>query len=455
MRNPFADTDRRCIEAIRRAAHVFTDLERPDLDPVVEPIGAAPLVLLGEATHGSEEFYRLRAELSLRLIVERGFDAVAVEADWPDALRASRYAQGGGDDADANAALGGFMRFPRWMWRNTAVRDWIERLRAHNRALPQGAPRVGFFGLDLYSLQASTQAVIAFLERTDPPAAAEARRRYQCFDGYLAEPQHYGAATHFGLAPDCAQAVLRPLQALFGRVAQRLAAGDPLAEDELFYAQQDARVVKNAERYYRSMFDGRTDSWNLRDTHMAETLELLRAHLSQRLGRPAKIVVWAHNSHIGDARATESADRGQLNLGQLVRERDTRDETDRPYLLGFTTHTGSVAAASDWDEPVERQAVLRSREDSVEQLLHGSALGDFFLPLDGAAARALERPRLERAIGVIYRPDTERQSHYFRAALAQQFDGVIHIDETRAVTPLDPSTLWQDAGEPQLAPPGM
>jgi erythromycin esterase-like protein len=249
--------------------------------------------------------------------------------------------------------------------------------------------------------------------------------------------------------------VLQQLQALFGRVAQRLAAGDPLAEDELFYAQQDARVVKNAERYYRSLFDGRTDSWNLRDTHMAETLELLRAHLSQRLGRPARIVVWAHNSHVGDARATEPADRGQLNLGQLVRERDTRDEADRPYLLGFTTHTGSVAAASDWDEPVERKAVLRSREDSVEQLLHGSGLGDFFLPLDGAASHGFERPRLERAIGVIYRPDTERLSHYFRAALAQQFDGVIHIDETQAVTPLDASTLWQDATEPQLTPTGM
>ena len=455
MRNPFIDTDRRCIESIRRAAHVLADLERPDLDPVIEHIGAAPLVLLGEATHGSEEFYRLRAELSLRLIVERGFDAVAVEADWPDALRASRHAQGGGDDADAAAALGGFMRFPRWMWRNTAVRDWIGRLRAHNLALPPGAPRVGFYGLDLYSLQTSTQAVIAFLERSDPPAAVEARRRYQCFDGYAAEPQHYGAAAHFGLAPDCQQAVLQQLQALFGRVAQRAAAGDPLAEDELFYAQQNARVVKNAEAYYRTMFDGRTDSWNLRDTHMAETLELLRAHLSQRLGRPARIVVWAHNSHVGDARATEPADRGQLNLGQLVRERDTRDEADRPYLLGFTTHSGSVAAASDWDEPVERKAVLRSREDSVEQLLHGSGLGDFFLPLDGAAAHGLERPRLERAIGVIYRPDTERLSHYFRAALAQQFDGVIHIDETQAVTPLDASTLWQDASEPQLTPTGM
>ncbi|HSN34620.1 MAG TPA: erythromycin esterase family protein [Ideonella sp.] len=454
MRNPFTETDRRAVDAIRRAAHVV-DLERPDLDPVLVHIGDAPLVLLGESTHGSEEFYRLRADLTLRLIDERGFDAVAVEADWPDALRVSRWVQGADDDADADAALAGFMRFPRWMWRNTAVRDWIERLRTHNLGRPAGVRRVGFFGLDLYSLQASMQAVVAFLEGVDPAAAADARHRYACFDGYVAQPQRYGAATHFGLARDCAREAAQQLQSLFGKAAARLADAGADAGDELFYAQQNARVVKNAEAYYRTMFDGRTDSWNLRDTHMTETLELLRAHLSQRLGRPAKIVVWAHNSHIGDARATEPAERGQLNLGQLVRERDARDETDLPYLLGFTTHTGAVAAASDWDEPVERKAVLRSREDSVEQLLHGSGLGNFFLPLEGEAARALDRPRLERAIGVIYRPDSERLSHYFRAALADQFDGVIHVDETHAVTPLDPSNLWQDRSEPELAPTGM
>ena len=453
MHNPLTATDRRAVEAIRRAAHVI-DLERPDLDPVLAHIGSAPLVLLGEATHGSEEFYRLRGELTLRLVDGHGFDAVAVEADWPDALRASRWACGAGEDADAAAALGGFMRFPRWMWRNTAVRDWLGRLREHNLGRAPDA-RVGFFGLDLYSLQASMQSVIAFLDRADPAAAADARRRYLCFDGYAAEPQRYGAATHFGLAADCAREAAQQLQSLFGRAARRLAGDTADTDDELFYAQQNARVVKNAEHYYRTMFDGRTDSWNLRDTHMAETLELLRTHLSRRLGRPAKIVVWAHNSHIGDARATEPADRGQLNLGQLVRERDAKDENDLPYLLGFTTHTGTVAAASDWDEPVENKAVLRSREDSVEQLLHGSGLGDFFLPLEGEAACALERPRLERAIGVIYRPDSERLSHYFRAALADQFDGVIHVDETHAVTPLDPSDLWQDRSEPELAPTGM
>jgi erythromycin esterase-like protein len=325
------------------------------------------------------------------------------------------------------------------------VRDFLERLRARNAALP-AARRAGFYGLDLYSLQASMQAVVAYLERADPAAAAEARRRYACFDGYAADPQRYGAAAHFGLSPGCEREAATQLRALFERTAAGAA-----DDDERFYAQQNARVVATAERYYRTMFDGRTDSWNLRDTHMAETLRLLREHLSQRLGRPAKLVVWAHNSHVGDARATEPAERGQLNLGQLVREQAGAT----PYLLGFTTHAGRVAAASDWDEPVEHKAERPAREDSIEHLLHASGLRDFFLPLAGEVARGLEPPRLERAIGVIYRPDTERMSHYFRAALARQFDGVIHLDRTRAVTPLDPSTLRQQEGEPQLAPTGM
>lgn len=434
------------LDLVRREAHRLGGSGAGRLDAVLASIGDAPLVLLGEATHGSEEFYRLRAELSERLIVERGFDAVAVEADWPDALRASRYVRGCDEDPQADAALGGFQRFPRWMWRNTAVRDWLERLRVLNTARPAGDQRVGFYGLDLYSLHASIAAVLGYLDRSDPAAARLARDRYRCFDGHLDDPQGYGAAVHFGLAPDCEREVVAQLKGLFG------ALGDaPNDDEERFYAQQNARVVRNAERYYRSMFDARTDSWNLRDTHMAETLFRLRVHLSQRLGRPARIVVWAHNSHVGDARATEPGWRGQLTLGQLVRER-ARGEA---VLVGFTTHDGWVAAASDWDDPVEHKPVQPSLPGSLEDLLHDTGLGSFHLDLRGPLAEPLAERRLERAIGVIYRPGTERASHYFHVEPSRQFDVVVHVDRTHAVTPLDASRLWQQHGEPQLAPSGL
>jgi len=454
--------DRSAAEAVRRHARPIASPE--DLDPVIEAVGGARRVLLGEASHGSREFYRLRIELTRRLIEERGFDAVAVEADWPSALRASRYAQGTGDDASAESALGDFVRFPRWMWRNTEVTAWLEWLRRHNASLADPSARVGFYGLDLYSLRESMDAVVGYLEREDPAAAQRARARYACFDDLADDPQAYGHAVTFGLREDCERGVLKQLAELCRATADRLdanrgpssAAGCPPTDDERFYAQQNARVVRDAENYYRTMFGGRTDSWNVRDRHMGETLELLAEHVSRQRGREARIVVWAHNSHVGDARATDSAERGQLNLGQLTRQ--AHADPAATFLLGFTTHTGTVTAASDWDAPARLKRVLPSRSDSIERVLHDSAIPRFWLGLRGASddlRRALAAPRLERAIGVIYRPDTERWSHYFEAELARQFDGVVHVDVTQALTPLEGVDQMSHLDEPETYPSGL
>jgi erythromycin esterase-like protein len=376
-----------------------------------------------------------------------------VEADWPDALQASRYAQGLSDARNGTEALAGFTRFPQWMWRNTEVRDWLHWLREHNDRVRDPQRKVGFFGLDLYSLHTSVQAVLDYLDRTDPQAAQVARRRYACFDGLLEDPQRYGYETRFGLSEDCEREVVQQLAQLLkeshGMVTRRTAT----AADELFYAQQNARVVRNAERYYRVMFGGHTESWNLRERHMAETLHELRTYLSLQRGRAAKIVVWAHNSHIGDARATEPSEHGQLSLGQLVRER--RTSLDEVVLLGFSTHRGTVAAASDWGEPVELKTVRPAREDSYEALFHQAELPLSLLPLHGELLAPLSRKRLERAIGVVYRPDTEHMSHYFGASLARQFDAVLHVDDSRALTPLDPPTHWPEPSEAGTYPSGV
>ena len=422
------------LREVRAAARPLAALD--DLDPLVAAIGDARIVLMGEATHGTAEFYRLRALLTRRLIEERHFDAVAVEADWPAAMRASRWVQGDERDAGAIDALAGFERFPRWMWRNAEVATWLAWLRVHNALLPR-TERIGFYGLDLYSLRESMDAVLRYLDATDREAAARARARYACFEDLADDPQAYGHAVAFGLRPDCAQAVVEQLVELCRDAGARLAGESASATDERFYAQQNGRVVQEAERYYRAMFGGRTDSWNVRDRHMGETLRLLDRHIGERRGRPARIVVWAHNSHLGDARATEVATHGQLNLGQLVREGWPAAES---FLLGFTTHTGTVTAADDWDLPPRTMQMAPSREDSVERLLHDADGERYALVLRGARdglREALAPPLLERAIGVVYRPDTERWSHYFRARLADQFDAVVHLDTTTALRPLD------------------
>jgi erythromycin esterase-like protein len=435
------------VRALRRVARPLGGTG--DVAAIVDAIGDARLVLLGESTHGTHEFYRLRAAITLRLCAERGFGAVAVEADWPDALRVGRFVRGAAEVDGAVSALAGFTRFPRWMWRNREVLDFVATLRGHNDRVADPRRRVGFYGLDLYSLDRSMHAVVEYLDRTDPALAREARQRYDCFDGLGTDPQHYAFEHRMGLGTDCERAVTRQLHALYEEAARLLQADGAEAADDLFSAQQNARVVRNSEAYYRTMFGGRTASWNLRDTHMADTLDLLREQLARQRGGAAKVVVWAHNSHVGDARATQWDERGQLNLGQLMRERHGEDV----FLLGFTTHDGSVAAASDWDEPVELKRVRPSRADSWEHLLHSVGPPLFLLTMDDAAD-ALAGVRLGRAIGVIYRPDTERASHYMRSTLAAQFDAVVHVQTSRAVTPLDAAVAWQRA-EPETFPTGI
>jgi erythromycin esterase-like protein len=438
--------------AIREVAHPLTGAIS-DYDPLIRLIDDARFVLLGEASHGTREFYRERAQITKRLIKEKGFTAVAVEADWPDAYRVNRYVRGVGQDAESVEALEGFKRFPTWMWRNADVLDFVGWLRAHNDSLPAGAPKVGFYGLDLYSLHSSMEAVLGYLDKIDPEAARRARHRYSCFDHFGEDTQTYGYATGFGLTETCENEVVSQLVELRRRAADYASRDGRVAEDEYFFIEQNARLVKNAEEYYRSMFRGRVSSWNLRDRHMAETLDALVAHLARQSGGTPKVVVWEHNSHLGDARATQMGEAGEWNVGQLVRE----GHGSSAVLVGFTTYTGTVTASSDWDAPAERKRVRPALADSYEALFHEVGYPRFLLNLreSGRAAVGLREPRLERAIGVIYRPDTERQSHYFYARLPAQFDAVLHFDETRAVEPLERTARWQTGEVPETYPSGM
>ena len=423
-----------------------------DYDALIEMVGEARFVLLGEASHGTHEFYRERALITKRLIYQRGFNAVAVEADWPDAYRINRFVRGEGPDLDSVDALSGFKRFPQWMWRNADVLDFVGWLREHNDEQPFPNRKTGFYGLDLYSLHASIEAVLAYLGKVDPEAAERARHHYSCFEHFGKQIETYGYAAGFGLAPTCEDAVVQELVALRRKAMDYLQRDGQVAADAYFCAEQNARVVKNAEEYYRKMFRREVSSWNLRDTHMMESFVSLGEHLDKQ-GAPAKIVVWAHNSHLGDARATQMGERGELNLGQLVRERFGKEAVS----IGFTTYTGSVTAASDWDGPAERKQVRPGHRGSYEALFHEVDTPRFFLNLRDNAqlAAQLRTEHLERAIGVIYRPETEMQSHYFQARLADQFDGIIHFDHTRAGEPLERTTEWELGEVEETFPSGL
>lgn len=437
-----ADRDKDSVQQIEAAATSLLGRES-DFDALLDRIADAPLVLLGEATHGTHEFYAERVRLTRRLVEEKGFTAVAVEADWPDAARVHRFVQGRSDD-DPRTALADFRRFPRWMWRNRDVLELVGWLHEHNRG---PVPPVGFYGLDLYSLHASIDAVLAYLERVDPDAARRARWRYACFDHYGEDSQAYGYAATFGMSGTCEDEVVGQLVDLRRRAAEYAARDGRVAEDDYFFAEQNARLVKGAEQYYRTMFRGSVASWNVRDTHMADTLDALVDHVGRR--GPAKVVVWAHNSHVGDARATQMGDSGEVNLGQLVRQR----HPSRVFDLGFTTHAGSVTAASEWDGPAEGKTIRPSLAGSWEHLLHRTGLGRFLVFTEDAPA-AFGGTRLERAIGVIYRPETERISHYFDARLRDQFDAVIHVDVTSALQPLDARSTVE-VGEEATFPTGV
>ena len=432
---------------LRLLVHALNDTEG-DHRPLLDRVGEASFVLLGEGSHGTHDFYHERAEITKRLIIEKGFNAVAVEADWPDAYRVNRYVHGESDDHDADSALAGFERFPTWMWRNSVVLDFVEWLRNANSSRTESS-KTGFYGLDLYSLFSSMAVVVSYLDQVDPDAAQRARWRYSCFEHFGEDSQAYGYAASFDLSRSCEDEAVHQLVEMQRRAMDYLR---KTGGNDFFDAEQNARLVKNAEEYYRSMFRGRKSSWNLRDTHMVETVDAIVAHL-QRHGRDPKVIIWAHNSHLGDARATEMGARGELNVGQLMRQKYGTDAV----LVGFTTYTGTVTAATNWDDAGEVKQVRPALPDSYELGFHETHVPRFFLDLAGSSSRSelLMKPRLERAIGVIYRPETERISHYFRADLPRQFDAVFHFDHTRALEPLEKPEQWQHTEIPETFPSGI
>ena len=437
-------------DVVRRHAIPLTG-DPSQYDALIDGIGDAQVVLLGEASHGTHEFYRERAFITRRLIAEKGFTAVAAEADWPDAYRVNRYVRGTGDDEDSVEALAGFGRFPAWMWRNADVLDFVGWLRAYNDGKPASA-RAGFYGLDLYSLRSSMQAVLTYLEKVDPEAARRARARYACFDQFGEDLHQYAYSAGYGAGPSCERDVVAQLVELHRQRGVYASRDGRVAADEYFFAEQNARLVRNAEEYYRTMLHGRAESWNLRDQHMTETLRELLTFLGR--GKPApRVVVWAHNSHLGDARATEMGSAGELNVGQLVRDRFG----SKAVLVGFTTYTGTVTAATEWDGPAHRRHVRPALAGSYERLFHDAGIPRFLLPLRKSPdlAQELAAPRLERAIGVIYAPETERRSHYFYARLSAQFDYVLHFDTTRALEPLERTAAWEAGEMAETFPSGL
>ena len=437
---PVSPAEETLIRNLADAAESFPSIDAADLNPLIERIGSARIVLLGEATHGTSEFYRMRERITRDLIVKKGFRFVAIEADWPDAARVDHYVRHFQYPPSEWTA---FARFPTWMWRNTEVRDFVSWLRKHNGTIERNK-RVAFHGLDLYSLYDSIRSVLNYLDEVDPESARVARERYGCLTPWQRDPATYGHAALTGSYPTCESDVVRTLTDL---LAKRRAYAEHDGE-RFLDAEQNARLVANAERYYRIMYYGSRASWNLRDSHMFETLKnLLAFH-----GKDSKAVVWAHNSHVGNAAATELGARGEYNIGQLCR----KEFGEQAYLIGFGTHSGTVAAASEWDGPMEVKNVRPALPNSYEQLCHATGLARFMLGLRGRSElcgpKGLGNERLERAIGVIYRPDTEMASHYFRANLPQQFDEYIWFDNTCAVTPLDTAEV---EGLPDTYPFGV
>ncbi len=410
---------------VRESAEPIGDIDGGSVDAILERIGDAKVVLLGEATHGTSEFYRMRARLTRELICRRGFTVVAVEADWPDAAQVDHYVRHLRRPVAPETA---FTRFPTWMWRNREIAELVEWMRLHNAEVQAPEERAGFYGLDLYSLYASLAAVLRYLDDVDPDAARVARVRYGCLTPWQNDPTAYGRAVVTRGYRACEAQVVANLRALLDkRLDYQHRDGERFVD-----ALQNARVVTSAERYYRAMYYGSRESWNLRDQHMFETLRLLLAFR----GAETKAVVWEHNSHVGNAVATEMGVRGELNVGQLAREAYGA----AAYVIGFGTDHGTVAAATDWDGPMEVKRVRPAHPESYERVCHDAELAAFALalraPRRDTVREELLTPRLERAIGVIYRPETELASHYFQAVLPEQFDEYVWFDETRAVTPL-------------------
>jgi erythromycin esterase-like protein len=440
-----APFDGMLASAIETMAHRLEGAES-DFDPLISAARDVEVVLLGEATHGTHEFYAARTDITMRLIRELGFDAVAIEGDWPDAAAVHRYVIGTRTGpSSAVDALAGFDRFPAWMWRNTELVRFVEGLRAHDAS---ARVKVGFYGLDLYAMERARAAVLAYLDRHHPESAARARARYSCFDRFD-DPQSYGYHVELGFSPACEGEVMAQLLDL--RRLSLAKRGDAI-DEEMFDVVQNAHLIASAEKYYRSMFAARDVSWNLRDRHMFQVLEAIIAHRRRR-ELPGKVVVWAHNSHLGDARATDRSTCGELNVGQLVRE----SFGARALLVGFSTYQGTVTAARDWDRPAERRRVRPALRDSYEALFHDVRMPRFLLSLRdlGEASGALAERRLQRAIGVVYRPETERHSHYVETSLPRQFDFVLHYDRTGAVEPLERTPHWVTGEPPETYPTAL
>lgn len=432
------DTD--LAKSIAQSCERFTDPEAADLTGLLERIGSSRVVLIGEASHGTSEFYRMRARITRELIVKKGFSFVAIEGDWPDAARIDHYVRHANTPPSEWTA---FARFPVWMWRNRETRDFVDWLHDRNAGLTHGQ-RTAFHGLDLYSLYSSIRSVLEYLEEVDPHTARIARLRYGCLTPWQTDPATYGQAALTGSYRTCEDSVVAVLRDLRDK-KQAYAEHDG---ERFLDAAQNALLVTNAEQYYRIMYYGSRASWNLRDGHMFATLKNLLAHH----GPGSRGIVWAHNSHIGNAEATDMSRRGEYNIGQLCKEQFG----DAAYSIGFGTHTGTVAAASDWDGPMLTKTVLPSLAQSYERLFHESGVPACLLPLRKPASEhvraALLKPRFERAIGVIYRPETELQSHYFQAVLPEQFDEYVWFDKTRSVTPLAAEEL---KGMPDTYPFGL
>lgn len=413
-----------------------------DYAPLLEQIGDTNFVFLGEATHGTHEFYEQRARISKELIQKKRFNVIAVEADWPDSCRINKYIRGTAHERSAAESLTDFTRFPIWMWRNEETLNLIEWLYNHNKQLRE-EERVGFYGLDVYSLFSSAKAVTRYLETVDPDLAAAARARYECLEGFQGQAQRYGLAASLGMTEKCERAIIEQILLLQkDRIEYLKKDGFPRI-DAQFCAEQNAKIVRNAAFYYEALFTGSVNTWNLRDSHMFDTIEALAKHLTGSRQRETKIIVWAHNSHIGDAQATDMGARGEYNIGALIRAKYPKESK----LIGFTTSVGSVIAAQEWDGPFYAQKMRPPLTESYEHIFSKTDLPNFVLRLDDPKLRAtLSSPRLERAIGVIYRPEIERLSHYFYASLPQQFDAIIHLEETTALKPLA-TTVEQTAGE--------
>jgi len=434
---------------------------------LLDAIGDAKVVLIGEASHGTHDFYEQRAEITKLLITQKGFNMIATESDWPDAYRVNRFVQKGKTNVDSNPedSLGNFRRFPLWMWRNKVVENFVQWLRDFNDGkfhnddsyVMKAEDKVAFYGMDLYSFYSSMDAVVEYLEKVSPDDAKLAKKRYSNFDRFQGEPSAYGMHSGIGLSPPLEKEVVATLLDLHHNSEAYLkGVGGLIDGDELFYSKQNAELVKNAEEYYRKMYRANENTWNIRDSHMADCVEkLLQFHDMKHPDRTHKVVLWAHNSHLGDARATDAGrSRGEWNVGQLIREKFGKENT---FNIGFSTYHGTVTAANRWDDPAYVFKVRHGKENSYEHVFHTIADSleksrDFFylfrtnnpkVEINKSVVEIFTPMRLERYIGVIYRPDTEVASHYSKGCIAQEYDSVIFIDKTSALEPIDYTKTWE------------